>query len=32
MLIWFIAIGVLALRGISAAPEILGTLSPHIMR
>src|SRR6202035_2844131 len=29
MLIWFIAIGVLGLRGIIAAPEILGALSPH---
>src|SRR6478672_11686915 len=29
MLIWFLAIGVLGLRGIIAAPEILGALSPH---
>src|SRR6202040_4074320 len=29
MLIWFIAIGVLGMRGIIAAPEILGALSPH---
>src|SRR5580700_781778 len=29
MLIWFLAIGVLGLRGIIAAPEILSALSPH---
>jgi KUP system potassium uptake protein len=29
MLIWFLAIGVLGLRGIIAAPGILGALSPH---
>jgi KUP system potassium uptake protein len=29
MLIWFLAIGVLGLRGIISAPEILGALSPH---
>ena len=29
MLIWFVAIGVLGLRGIAAAPEILAALSPH---
>src|SRR5207237_9353760 len=29
MLIWFIAIGLLGLRGIAAAPEILAALSPH---
>jgi KUP system potassium uptake protein len=29
MLIWFLAIGVLGLRGIIAAPSILGALSPH---
>jgi KUP system potassium uptake protein len=29
MLIWFLAIAVLGLRGIIAAPSILGALSPH---
>jgi KUP system potassium uptake protein len=29
MLIWFLAIGALGLRGIIGAPEILGALSPH---
>ena len=29
MLIWFSAIGLLGLRGIIGAPEILGALSPH---
>src|ERR1700734_2507689 len=29
MLLWFLAIGVLGMRGIIGAPEILGALSPH---
>ena len=29
MLLWFLAIGVLGLRGIIGAPSILGALSPH---
>jgi KUP system potassium uptake protein len=29
MLLWFVAIGLLGLRGIVRAPEILGALSPH---
>src|SRR6516164_6471027 len=29
MLLWFIAIGLLGLRGIARTPEILGALSPH---
>jgi KUP system potassium uptake protein len=29
MLIWFLVIGVLGMRGIIGAPEILGALSPH---
>src|ERR1700732_4179176 len=29
MLIWFLAIGVLGLRGIIVAPQIVGALSPH---
>ena len=29
MLVWFLAIGVLGLRGILAAPRILAALSPH---
>jgi len=29
MLLWFVTIGVLGLRGIIAAPSILGALSPH---
>jgi KUP system potassium uptake protein len=29
MLLWFLALGVLGLRGVVAAPGILGALSPH---
>src|SRR5215469_2920193 len=29
MLLWFLVIGVLGLRGITGAPSILGALSPH---
>jgi len=32
MLLWFIAIGMLGLRGIASTPEILGALSPqHVL-